>query len=415
MNSLINKIKNLFKSKDAKVLLENFISLSALQLVGMLLPLVTLPYVLRVLDFEKYGIIMLAASLIAYFQSVTDYSFRITATRDVAVFKDSPTKLNLIYSKVLTVKALFLALSFLVITAVVLLYPPFFKERLVFFLTSAMLIGYALFPEWFFQGIEKMKYITFLNVGIKLFFTVCIFIFIKQQEDYWIYPLLQSAGFLGAGIVGQFILIKKYKLKFVWLKPRAIRNTITENFPIFVNQFFPNLYNNTSTFLLGIFTTPNLVGIYAAIKKIVDIAITLLSIISRVFFPYLNRKKNAFTNYVKIMLFISLLIVISIVSLNQLVFWYLNITYDNSFLILLILALGILGYTFYDIWGLNYFIIRREDKRVMRNTIISSSIGFILAFPLIYFWGIIGAAINLSLARWMMGGGIFFQKLYINK
>jgi len=397
------------KNKDIKVLVENFISLSSLQLVGMLLPLITLPYVLRVLGFKNYGIIVLASSLIVYFQSMTDYSFKITATRDVAVFRNSPKKLNLIYSKVITIKALFLLLSLLIISLIVFLYPPFYEERIIFFSTTLMLLGYAIFPEWFFQGIEKMKYITILNLGIKVFFTICVFVFIKEKEDYWIYPLLQGAGLIGAGLIGQYILVKKYKLKFIWLKPRRIKRSINSNFPIFVNQFLPTLYNNTSTFLLGILTNTNILGIYAAIKKIIDLCIMLLSIVSRVFFPFLNRKKDAFSKYKNLSLVISSSLVVFVIALHPLVFWYLNIEYEYAFSVLCILAIGIIGYALYDIFGLNYFIIRRKDSLVMQNTILSSILGFILAFPLIHFFGIIGAALNLTLSRFLMGGLLFFK------
>lgn len=397
---------NIFKEKDAKVLLENFLSLSALQLVGMLLPLITLPYLLRVLGFSNYGIVILAASLVAYFQSITDYSFKITATRDVAVYRNSPEKLNIIYSKVLMVKGLFLCLSFLVLFAIVMLYPPFYEERRVFFLTMPLLIGYGLFPEWFFQGIEKMKYISLLNIGIKLFFTICVFVFITKKEDYWIYPLLQSAGFIGAGLVGQYILIKKYKLKFYWLRFKMIKNTIKDNFPIFINQFLPNLYNNTNTLLLGIFTTTYLVGIYDALKKIIDLCVAFLNIVSRVFFPFLNRRKDAFPKYLKMMLFLGMVLAALPIIGHPLVFWYLDLEYENALLILTLLSLSLIGYTAYDIFGLNYFIVRRKDKLVMKNTILSSLIGFVLAFPLIYFFNILGAAINLMFARFMMGGGL---------
>jgi len=408
----LKKYFDIFKGKDAKVLLENFVSLSALQLVGMLLPLITLPYLLRVLGFSNYGIVILAASLVAYFQSITDYSFKITATRDVAVFRNSPEKLNIIYSKVLIVKGMFLIFSFFIITTIVLLYPPFYEERTVFFLTMPLLLGYGLFPEWFFQGIEKMKYISLLNIGIKLFFTICVFIFITEKEDYWIYPLLQSAGFIGAGLVGQYILIKKYKIKFRWLHFKMVRNTIKDNFPIFINQFLPNLYNNTNTLLLGIFTTTYLVGIYDALKKIIDLCVVLLNVVSRVFFPFLNRKKDAFPKYRNLMLGLGLLLAALPILGYPLVFWYLDMEYKNALLILILLSLSIIGYTAYDIFGLNYFIIRRKDKLVMKNTILSSLIGFVLAFPFIYFFNIIGAAANLLIARFLMGGHLWFKWKY---
>lgn len=406
---MVNKIKNKLKSKDGKTLLENFVSLSAIQLVGMVLPLITLPYVLRVMGFEKYGIIVFATALVAYFQSLTDFSFKITAVRDVAVFKDSQNKLNLIYSKVITIKTIFLLLSLLLIGLIVYLYPPFYEYKLIYGLCMLSLVGHTLFPEWFFQGIEKMRYITYLNVGIKVFFTLCVFVFIKTEEDFWIYPLLQSAGLIGAGLVGQLMLIYKYKLKFIWLPKRIIKNTITSNFPIFVNQFLPTLYNNTSIFLLGLFSVPTMVGIYNSILIVVNLAIALLEIVSRVFFPFLNRKKGAFENYRKMMLGIVSLISICILVGHKLVFWYLNITHENAFWILLILVIGIFGYTLYNIFGLNYFIVHRQDKLVMKNTIRASVAGFLLAFPLLYLLGIFGAAINLSVSRWMMGGGLFIK------
>lgn len=408
---MIDKIKNKLKSKDGKTLLENFVSLSAIQLVGMVLPLITLPYVLRVMGFEKYGIIVFATALVAYFQSLTDFSFKITAVRDVAIFKDSQNKLNLIYSKVITIKTIFLLLSLLLIGSIVYLYPPFYDYRLIYGLCMLSLVGHTLFPEWFFQGIEKMRYITYLNVGIKLFFTLCVFVFIKTEEDFWIYPLLQSAGLIGAGLVGQLMLIYKYKLKFIWLPIRIIKSTITGNFPIFVNQFLPTLYNNTSLFLLGLFSAPIMVGIYNSILIVVNLAIALLEIVSRVFFPFLNRKKGAFTNYKKMMLGIVSLMSICILVGHKLVFWYLNITYENAFWVLLILVIGLFGYTLANIFGLNYFIVHRQDRLVMKNTIRASVIGFLLAFPLVYFLGILGAAINLSFSRWMMGGGLYLKYL----
>jgi len=134
-----------------------------------------------------------------------------------------------------------------------------------------------------------------------------------------------------------------------------------------------------------------------------------------VFFPYLNRKKNTFPKYKKMMLGIVFLLSVFILATHKLVFWYLNITYEYAFVILLILTIGLIGYTLSNIFGLNYFIVHRQDKLVMKNTLRASIIGFILAFPLVYYYGIAGAAINLTLSRWMMGGGLWYKFLYYEK
>ncbi len=402
-------IRRLIKNSDHKRLLENFLSLSSLQLIGLVLPLLTLPYILRIIGMERYGVIVVSWSLINYFVSITDFSFRITATRDVAIFKNSRRKLNIIYSKVVILQTLLQIFSFISIICIVYLYRPFHDERLVFWLTIPYLLGNTIFPDWFFQGIEKMKYITFINLGVKIFFTLCVFIFIKNKEDYWIYPLLQSLGFVGAGLAGQMILINKYKIKFVWIKRRSLLQALKSNTPIFVNQFLPTLYNNSGTFLLGIFANNSLVGVYDAIKKIINLESTLISMVSRVFFPFLNRNKDSFPKYRSLMMSLGLILSLLPVLFYKLILWYLHIQYENAFLIVVILSSGIFFLALYDIYGLNYFIVRRMDKVVMRNTIVSSLIGFILAFPLISYFNITGAAINLTFARLLMGGGLLLQ------
>ncbi|MDY3524137.1 oligosaccharide flippase family protein [Riemerella anatipestifer] len=406
---MLKKILKNITSKEGKVLLENFLSLSVLQVVGMILPLISLPYVLRVIGFEKYGIIVFASSFIAYFTSLTDYSFKLTATRSISVNTNSAKKMSLIYSKVMSVKLVFLIISLLIIGLIVFLTPVFKTYYSIYFFTSLMLVGQVLFPEWFFQGIQKMKYITILNLSVKIFFTICIFLFIKTPEDFWIYPLLQSMGYIAAGLIAQYIIVKKYHLVLSFIPMKYIISTVKVNFPVFVNQFIPTLYNNTSTFLLGVFSAKELVGIYQAIITVVNLCITLLEILSRVFFPFLNRKKHYFFQYKKMMLIVVSLMFLGILILHKYVFWYLDVTYMNAFEILLILSLGLFGYTLYNIFGVNYFIVNRLDKLVMKNTVLASLIGFIVGFPLIYYFSIFGAAINLTLARFIMGGGLFLQ------
>ena len=111
-----------------------------------------------------------------------------------------------------------------------------------------------------------MRYITYLNLGIKIFFTICIFVFIQDINDYWMYPMFNSLGYIGAGIVGQMMLTRKYKLRYYWIGKKN-KKRIKIIFLFFVNQFLPTLYNNTTSFLLGIMAPTYMLGIYDAIKK----------------------------------------------------------------------------------------------------------------------------------------------------
>ena len=401
-------MKNI-NSQDKKVLVKNFTHLSSLKIITTFLPLVTLPYVLRVIEFEKYGIIVMATALVSYFYSLTDFSFKISGTRDIAVFKHSQKKINIIVSQVFTIKSLFLLISFAILSIIIFSYQPFYENRLIYFLTSFSLLGYAYSLDWFFLGMEKMQYISIIQIVVKSLFTILVFVLINVKSDFWIYPLLISSSTVLITLVSLILLITKFKVRFVQPKLKSIIRLIKIHIPLFINQFLPNLYNNTSTFLLGIFTSYELVGVFGTIKKVTTFGESLLNIISRVFYPFLNRKREAFISYKKVMFSLSLILMIGFALLSPLVFKLLTIEFSTSIYVYLILLIGTIGYAIYDVYGLNYFIIRRQDQFVMRNTLKFSLIGFILAFPLIHFFGVLGAAANLAISRWLIGGSLYLK------
>lgn len=400
---MLRSIRKNIRNKDYKVLLENFISLSFIKVFGLLIPVLVIPHLLSTIGLEKYGMLILATSLINYFTALTDYSFAITATRDVALFKESKIKLGIVYSNVVSIKTIFLIFSILILLVLIYTIPIFKTNYLIFLLTIPMLIGNAIFPEWFFLGIEKMKYISIINISTKILFTIGVFIFINDKKDYWIYPVLQSLGFIVSGIIAQFILIRKYKLRLRFVKIRTIKYNIRKNTPIFINQIMPTLYNNTSSFLLGLISGTFYLGIYDAIKKIIDLFSMIISIISRVFYPFLIRKNKSFKQFEKMMIFIGLILSLTPIVLNQVIFNILKINYEYSFYVLTFLSISLFGMTLYSIYGLNFLIIKRKDKIVMKNTITGSIIGFVSAIPLIYFFGIIGASLNLAFTRLYIG------------
>ncbi|WP_245539710.1 oligosaccharide flippase family protein [Riemerella columbina] len=412
---MINKFRQIVSNKNYRPLIENILSLGVLQLVNLLMPLVVLPYLLKTIGFNHYGIIVVAASLVMYFQSLTDYSFAITGTRDVAIFRESKKKLDLIFSKIMTVKLLFLVISLLVISGIVFLIPKFSDYKEIVFLSTGILIGNVLFPDWFFQGIEKMKFITIINTSVKILFTILVFIFIKGKNDFWIYPLLQSLGYVFSGLIALMVILFHYKVKFHFLKRKKIIQTIKDNFPIFINQFMPVLYNNTSSFLLGIMVSNSAAGIFDSLKKIIDMAIMFIGVISRAFFPFMNRQKNFFPKYKKMLLSIASLLAIIILLFSKYIFSYFSIDYKNSIFILGILCVGILGIAIYNIFGTNYLIVNRKDKLVMKNTFYASILGFAISFPLIYYLGIIGGAISLSFSRLFLGLGVVYLYNEISK
>ena len=158
------QLKEIIKNTNLRNILSNFISLSFLQIANFILPLLTIPYLVRTLGMENYGMLAFATSIIMYFQVVSEYGFNLTATREVSVYRDNKEKIEEIYSAVTSSKVLLGIISFIMLTISMFFIERFAEEYLIIYLTFGIVIGQIFFPIWFFQGIEKMQFITFLNV-----------------------------------------------------------------------------------------------------------------------------------------------------------------------------------------------------------------------------------------------------------
>lgn len=289
MIKLIWKIKSIFNTKEKKRLLSNFFSLSVLQGVNYILPLITFPYLVRVLGVEKFGLISFANATISYFNILTDYGFNLTATREISIYRDNKEKVTEIFSSVMIVKFILMCVSFLLLTILVFSFERFKKDALIYFLTFGTVIGQVLFPVWFFQGMERMKYITLLNIVARGIFTVCIFIFIRKMADYIYVPLINSMGSIVAGGLSLRIVSKDFGIKFQIPSIEAIKHQLKEGWHIFISTVVISLYTTSNTFILGLFTNNTIVGYYSAAEKIVRAVQGVLIPISQTVYPYFSR------------------------------------------------------------------------------------------------------------------------------
>ncbi|MCG6913284.1 oligosaccharide flippase family protein, partial [bacterium BMS3Abin03] len=145
------------KLKPYRSLIQSFTSLSILQIANYLFPLIVLPYVVRVLGPAKYGLINFAAAFVAYFSLICDYGFNLSGTKTISLIRNEKEKLSRTFSAILTIKIIFVILSFLILVLVVFTIPFFKSNWDLYLLSFGIVLGTVLFPNWFYQGIEQMK------------------------------------------------------------------------------------------------------------------------------------------------------------------------------------------------------------------------------------------------------------------
>lgn len=411
-----SKYKKILKNEEGRVITTNFSYLFLLQIASYLFPLVTMPYLARVIGAEGFGHIAIASAVIMWIQTISDWGFNYTATRDVAKNREDKDMVSHILSNVIWAKFILLFLSFVILLLLIYFVPIFRENYLVILITFLMVPGHILFPDWFFQALERMKYITILNLLSKLLFTIAIFVFIKEKTDYIYQPLFVSLGFILSGIISLYYIFVKWEYKFYKPELKSIFITIKGSTNVFINNIAPNLYNSFSVVLLGIYSTSIQNGIYDAGKKFTTIIYNFMNIFTRVFFPYFSRKSQGYKVYAISSILLSVFLVALIIILAP---FLINIFFGSEFadsvIILRITAVSLIFLMIDSVFGINFLLVKGYDKILRNITMVSSIIGFLLAFPLVKYFSAIGVAVVYTFTSALIGVGSMIYACKIKK
>jgi PST family polysaccharide transporter len=318
------------------------------------------------------------------------------------------------------IKLLLLLLSFLLLSILIFSFEKFRTDWYIYYLTFGMVIGQVLFPVWFFQGIEKMKYITILNIVAKLIFTVAIFIFIQNTEDYFYVPILNSLGFIIAGILSLWIIFHDFKLDIVMPNYQYMKSIFLESSNLFVSNLSVTLYTASNIFILGLFTDNNTVGIYASIEKLVLAIKNLYVPLYQALFPWLSKKKkkdirsiikNMIPYITLIGIFFTLLLIVYAKEILTLIYNRPQIT--EYTIIFQILAFISLFASLNMLFNMLYLTSIKAYKERMKIMLQSGIFNLIAVIILTYFYSLYGTAIAITTTELilLLFGFYYFKKL----
>jgi polysaccharide transporter, PST family len=249
-------------------LTENVLSLSVLQAANYLLPLITVPYLTRVLGVEKYGLVALAQAVIQYFIILTTFGFELSATREIATHRHDRDRVSRIFANVLGMQALLCCAGLGLLYLLTVLVPRLAEDPRVYLITYSMVLGRILFPVWFFQGVEKMKYSTALSLGARILFVFLIFVVIRSADDYYLVPLLNGLGMIVAGLIGIVVAVRHFKIRLQLPTLDGMLAQTRDSFQFFVAALSSSASSSFNTLVLGIVGTNAMVGYYAAAEKL---------------------------------------------------------------------------------------------------------------------------------------------------
>jgi PST family polysaccharide transporter len=168
----------------------------------------------------------------------------------------------------------------------------FSNDWKIYVLTYGMVIGQSFFPLFLFQGLQKLKDVTYLNALPKLFFILLIFICVKQKEDYWLVPLFNSLGYIFSGLFAMYYVKHKLLIRFKSQPIQILKKHLIEGWHVFFSSLSISLYTISSVFILGLLSNNTFVGYFSAAEKIIQAIKGLYVPITQAIYPYLSKIFN---------------------------------------------------------------------------------------------------------------------------
>lgn len=264
----------------------NVVSLFSVHVANFLLPLLTVPYVVRIIGPERLGLLNFSQAYVAYFSLLIGYGFDMAAVRAIAANREDRAATNRIFSEVMAGKVLLWMLS-TVIFAVVSVSNVEFRQHLALHVcTYIMCIGTVLSPFWLYQAMEDLGRVALFNLVLKVLFSLSVFVLIRQADDYIYQNLAISVAQVIVSVVALTIAVRRFGVRFQWPSLARLVRRFRDDSTLFFSSVMITLYASSNVFFLGLLGTPYDVGIFSAGTRLESIARSFVALaLNQAFFP----------------------------------------------------------------------------------------------------------------------------------
>ncbi len=273
-------------------LVKNFSSLVLIQGMNYLFPLITFVYITHVFGKELFGRLVFAMAIVSILMVLSDFGFNLSGPKNISVFRNHKQRRDEIFNGILLLKgslSVFLLLAFI---PFVIYIDKLQEDYLLYIYILGYVIGNALIPKWFFQGVEKMQYLTLFVFISKLLFTIGVFTLIREKEDYYLYPLVLSIPELSVAIISIYLAVKRFDIQIFIPKKIKLLYLLRESSTFFYSSVAISLFGYLNTVIIGDIKGNASLGLYAIAERCYNFALTLLSPVKDVLYPYMAKKRN---------------------------------------------------------------------------------------------------------------------------
>lgn len=393
-------------TRNSSIIL-NLIWNSILSVSSIMFPLITFPYITRVLGVEVNGALNFAQSTVNYFSLFAMLGISTYGVRACSRVKDDPDQLSRVVHELFIVTSISAVIVLAVLYIFVMFVPYFYENSLLIFIFSLNIIFNVLGINWMFQGIERYRYITSRSVFFKIISIVMMFLFVKSPADGAIYAAISVFATAGGNILNIF-----HARRYIRFKPvggyhpfRHLNSLVV----LFATALAINVYSNLDSVMLGFMQGDYATGIYAVSVKVKIILVMLISSFSVVFLSRLsymnaNSGADAMDGTLRISMQLSLFVSIPVVAFFVLeaadaIDLLASSSYMDAYLPMIIMLPALIFSSVSQVLGGQYSVAVGKEKNLMFAVIIGAVVDLVLNFLLIPVLSFTGAAIGTLVAE----------------
>jgi PST family polysaccharide transporter len=245
-----------------------------------------MPVVIRRIGADQFGVISVAQVVMIFLSTLSDYGFSLTATRDIALYKDDSERVSRIFSSVLASKMVLCIAAYALLWVLMLSVPLFRVHLLLYNLGFAYVLGQSLLVSWFFQGMEKMQFITISTLVSKIIFAALVIIFVRRPDDADLFLLFAGVGNILAGLFSILLAFRGFDLHFRRPLRADIVHELRDGWQVTGSNLSINTYQYINILVLRIFTNDLIVGYYSVAERIFFAIRQVLGIFSLAIYPH---------------------------------------------------------------------------------------------------------------------------------
>lgn len=256
-----------------------------LTMSGYIFPLLTFPYVTRVLGAGNLGIVDYALGIVDYAVLFSTLGMAMVGIRYISQCGDDLKRRNEVFSNLVTLHALLSLVALVIYFCCVWFIPSLADHRELYFVGAAKILFNVMLVEWLFQGMQDFRYVTLRTMAIRLLYVIGVFVFVRSHDDYAAYFYVTIAQVAINALVNW-----RYAQRYVHFhfRPRGMREFVFPVFSMGVNMILLSFYTTFNVIYLGSACGSEAVGYYTTATKLYGIFISVISAYNGVFMPHLN-------------------------------------------------------------------------------------------------------------------------------